>query len=281
MIYDKTGAAFSLDHKIGGVSYVRPMVRIVTQSMTCSGDDFHEEEGFEPADFLVARNTRELFDAPPVALVDQDIAERQKALDQLIAQHQKSLRETSAAERAATNNLDAAKRQLAAWMTEHKVMVDLGKLLNGQVLYPLSVSGNHYHKARNIPKIPDMRGGKYLSIHSGDFEKGQKWVCQKYGSDDYGRPFMFFDTEEERAAVIASEFATTCDCFRKNPSFGDPSYTTTTRLSYTTLQSWVKTHPALSIPDDIEAMKADYDTSVAKAKREKLAAELAAMDTTT
>lgn len=281
MLYDKTGAAFVLDHEIDGTSYVRPMVKVVMQSTTYSGDDFHESEGFEPADYLVARNTSELFAAPPVAQVDQKVAKLQAEIARLIADHKKTCREIAAAERAATNALDAAKRQLSAWMTEHKVMMDLGKLLNGNVLYPLSVSGNHYHKARDIPKIPDMRGAKYLSMHSGNFEKGQKWVCNQYGHDHYGSPFMFFDTEEERAAVIASEFATTCDCFRANPSFGDPSYTTTTRLSYTTLQEWVKTHPALSIPDDIIAAKVADDEAKVEARRAKLAAEIASLTPTT
>ena len=31
IIYDKRGAAFALDHEYGGWTYVRPMVKVVTQ----------------------------------------------------------------------------------------------------------------------------------------------------------------------------------------------------------------------------------------------------------
>lgn len=278
MLYDRTGAAYELDHEVDGIAYVRPMVRFVTQATTYHGDDFHEEEGFEPADFLVARNKADLFDAPPVEKVDAEIKAKRGELQALISEAKRQEKAALDAKRKAERGQERAERNLANWMEKHKVMTDLGKLLDGQVLYPLSVRENHYHKARDIPRIPDMRSAKYLSIHSGDFEKGQKWVCRQYSEDSYGNPFMFFDTEEDRAAVIASEFATTCDHFRANPSFGDPSYTTTTRLSYTTLQQWVEVHSSLKIPDDIEAMKVEHDAAVAKAKRDKLAAELAAID---
>lgn len=278
MLYDKTGAAFELDHEADGIAYVRPMLRYVVQATTYRGDEFHEEEEFEPADYLVARNRRDLFDAPPVDMVDAEIKAKREELRTIISEAKRQEKAALDAKRKAEREQERAERDLAKWMENHKVMNDLGKLLDGQVLYPLSVSENHYHKARDIPRIPEMRNAKYLSLHSGDFEKGQKWVCKPYGRDHYGNPFMFFDTEEERAAVIASEFATTCEHFRAKPSFGDPSYTTTTRLSYTTLQEWVKAHPSLEIPEDIEAMKVEHDAAVAKAKRDKLAAELAEMD---
>lgn len=52
-LYDKTGAAFKLDHEHDGTLYVRPLVKVVTQ--TNYGDDFHEEEDFEPAAYIVAK----------------------------------------------------------------------------------------------------------------------------------------------------------------------------------------------------------------------------------
>lgn len=280
MLYDKTGAAFELDHEINGVSYVRPMIKVVMQSTSYGGDDFHEEQDFEPADFLVARSTSELFDTPPVEIVDAEIKAKREELQALISDAKRQEREAQSAKRKAELELTQAKSQLEKWLTEHKVMTDLGKLLDGQVLYPLSVSENHYHKARDIPRIPKMSGAKYLALHSGNFEKGQKWVCKRYGDDSYGSPFRFFDTEEERAAVIASEFEATCGAFRKKPKFDQPSYTTTTTLSYATLQEWVKTHPALAIPADIEAMKAEHDAELARKKRDALAAQLADLDAT-
>jgi hypothetical protein len=277
-IYDKAGAAFELDHEIDGVSYVRPLIKVFMQSTTYSGDDFHEDEGFEPADFLVARNTSELYDAPPVEIVDAEIKAKREELQALISDAKRQGREAQSAKRKAELELDRAKSQLEKWFTEHSVMMDLGKLLDGQVLYPLSVSENHYHKARDIPRIPKMSGAKYLAIHSGDFEKGQKWVCKSYAADSYGSPFRFFNTEEERAAAIADKFTAALDAFRKSPAFSKDGTTHSTRLDYGTLTRWVETHPALQIPDDIEAMKVEHDADVARQKREQLAAQLAELD---
>jgi hypothetical protein len=77
--------------------------------------------------------------------------------------------------------------------------------------------------------------------------------------------------------VIRSEFNATCDAFRKNPNFTVDCHTGT-RLHYGTLLKWVETHPALTIPDDIKAMKAEHEAEVVRAKKAKLAAELAAME---
>jgi hypothetical protein len=278
MKYDKTGAAFELDHEIDGVSYVRPMIKVVMQSTSYSGDDFREEEDLEPADFLVARNTSELFDAPPVAVVDAEIKAKREELQSIIAEAKRQEKEAHVSERKAKGELAQAKSQLEKWMSEHKVMIDLGKLLDGQVLYPLSVQKSHYHNGRDVPFIPKMSNAKYIALHSGDFEKGQKWSCKKYGEDGYGKAFCFFDTEEERAAAIADEFSATLDAFRKSPAFSTEGAIYTTRLDYGTLTRWVETHPALQIPADIEAMKSEHDAEMARKKREKLAAELAALE---
>lgn len=278
MKYDKTGAAFELDHEIDGVSYVRPMVKVAMYSTAYGGDDFHEEDGFEPADFLVARNTSELFDAPPVELVDAEIKAKREELQSLISDAKRQEREAKEAKRKAEFELAQAKAQLEKWFSEHRVMMDLGKLLDGQVLYPLSVSGGTYHSGREVPHIPKMPGAKYIALHSGDFEKGQKWVCKRYGEDSYGKPFCFFDTEEERAAAIANEFAATLDAFRRNPVFSTEGATYSSRLDYGTLTRWRKQHPALEIPADIEAMKAEHDADMARKKREQLAAQLAELE---
>lgn len=278
MKYDKTGAAFELDHEIDGVSYVRPMVKVFMQSTDYMGDDFHETEDFEPANFLVARNTSELFEAPPVAVVDAEIAAKREELRALISDAKRQEREAKEAKRKAAFEIAQAKSQLEKWMTEHKVMIDLGKLLDGQILYPLSVRDGTYHSGREVPKVPKMSNAKYIALHSGDFEKGQKWVCKHYGTDNYGNPFRFFDTEEERAVAIADEFAATLDAFRKKPTFSTEGATYSTRLDYRTLTRWIKEHPTLEIPADIEAMKAEHDAEVARKKREQLAAQLAELD---
>jgi len=277
-LYDKTGAAFSLDHEHNGTAYVRPMVKVFTQYGY--GDDVHEDEGVEPAAYLVAMDRAALFDTPPVVALDADIKAKTEELEALKADAKKAISELKSERSRTEYQLEDAKRQLAQWMKTHRVMVDLGKLLDGRVLYPLSVKENPYHHGREIPRIPDMRHAQYLALTSGDFEKGQKWVCKQYGSDSYGSPFQFFDTEEERSAVIREEFDLTCKVFREKPNFATTSYTSSTTLHYGTLLEWVKTHPALSIPEDIKAMKAAHDADLAEQRKAMLAAELAAMEAT-
>lgn len=277
ILYDKTGAAFTLDHDHDGVAYVRPMVKVITQSADW-GEGPIEEEDYEPAAYLVAINRAELFNAPPVAAVNADIAAKLAELDALKSEVKKAERESKEQRSQLERQLHNAKRQLDDWMATHRVMMELGKLLDGQVLYPLSVRKNSYHHSREIPLIPNMRHAQYLSITSGDFEKGQKWVCKQYGSDSYGSPFRFYDTEEERASVIRAEFDETCNAFRRSPNFDTTSWTTSTALHYGTLMAWVKTHPSLAIPNDILALKAKHDADLVAQRKAHLAAELAAIE---
>lgn len=276
LLYDKTGAAFTLDHEHNGTAYVRPMVKVFTQYGY--GDDLQEDEGTEPAAYLVEMDRASLFSAPPVCVLNEEIVAKTKELAALRAEAGNVIRQFRSDKAAAEWQLADAKRQLDQWMQSHRVMVDLGKLLDGAVLYPLSVSENHYHHARDIPRIPSMRHASYLTLTSGNYEDGKKWVAKGYASDSYGSPFVFFDTEEERAAVIKSEFEITCGKFRERPNFDTTSHTSTTTLHYGTLLKWVETHPALSIPDDIKAMKAAHDAALVEAKKARLAAELAAME---
>ncbi len=276
-LYDKTGGVFVLDHEHEGTAYVRPMVKVFTQYGY--GDDVHEDESVEPAAYLVAMDRAALFDAPPEAVVDADIAAKQSELNAMKAEAEKAVRDLKTAKAMAERELSSATRQLEYWMQKHRVMMDLGKLLDGQVLYPLSISKNHYHHGPSVPHIPSMRRASYLTLTSGNFEEGKKWACKQYASDNYGSEFQFFDTEEERLAVIRSEFGVACDRFRKNPNFETASYTTGTTLHYGTLLEWVSTHPALQIPDDIKAMKAAHDAALVEQRKAKLAAELAALAT--
>lgn len=272
MLYDKTGGVFALDHEHDGTAYVRPMVKVFTQHGY--GDEAHEDEDVEPAAYLVAMDRAALFDEPPVAKLDADIKAK---LDELNALKEEAAK-VRAARFAAERELSDAKRQLDTWMQNHRVMMDLGKLLDGQVLYPLSVRENHYHHGRNIPRIPEMQSAGLLTVTSGDFEKGQKWVCKRYSSDAYSSPFRFYDTKEERDAVISAEFDAACQSFRKAPNFDTTSWSTGTTLHYGTLLEWVKTHPALSIPDDIKAMKAENDAELVRQRKATLAAELAKIE---
>lgn len=134
LFYDKTGAAFSLDHEIDGTAYVRPMVKVFTQYGY--GDDVHEED-VEPAKYLVAVERSSLFDAPPVVVLDADIKAKTDEITALKAEAKKVINELKSERSAAEYKLAEAKRQLDQWMQAHKGMIDLGKLLDGKILYPL------------------------------------------------------------------------------------------------------------------------------------------------
>jgi hypothetical protein len=277
-LYDKTGAAFGFDHEHDGKAYVRPMVKVIAQSYY--GDEMSEEEDYEPAAYLVAVERSTLFDAPPLVAINEDIAAKKAELEALKAEAKKTVSEARSQCQSVEWELQAAKRQLEQWMQTHKGMIDLGKLLDGKVLYPLSVEENRYHGAWSIPHIPQMKDIRGLRVESGDFEKGKEWRCKHYLSDHYHTSFQFFDTEEERAAVILSAFEDTCAKFREKPNFDTTSYTGTTTLHYGTLLEWVKRHPALAIPDDIKSMKSAHEAELVEKRKAALAAELAAIEAT-
>ncbi|WP_320196258.1 hypothetical protein RMR10_004470 [Agrobacterium rosae] len=273
-LYDKTGAAFKLDHEHNGTLYVRPLVKVVMQ--TNYGDDFHEEEDFEPAAYIVAKAEDELFYAPPVEALNADIKAKTEEIEAIKSAAKKAIQDLNTQKFAAESGLRNAKRQLEDWMQTHKGMIDLGKLLDGKILFPLSVEESRYHGAWNVPSIPKMNEIHGLRVEGGDFEKGREWRTKRYLSDHYHTSFQFFDTEEERAAVISSAFEDTCKQFRLRPDFSMQNYSST--LSYGLLLKWVETHPALSIPDDIKEMKAANEAALVEQRKAALAAELASME---
>ena len=272
-LYDKTGAAFKLDHEHNGTLYVRPLVKVIMQ--TNYGDDFHEEEDFEPAAYIVAKAEDELFYAPPVEALKADIKVKTEELEALKLEAKKVIQQLNTQKFAAESGLRNAKRQLEEWMKTHKSMIDLGNLLDGKILYPLSVEEDAYRGQTSIPHIPKMKDINGLRVECGDFEKGKEWRVKRYLSDHYHQSFQFFDTEEERASVIRSKFEATCNLFRARPDFNERSYSST--LDYGLLLKWVETHPDLSIPDDIKEMKAAHDAALVEQRKAALAAELAAM----
>jgi len=272
-LYDKTGAAFKLDHENDGKLYVRPLVKVIIQ--TNYGESYHEEEDFEPAEYLVSKAEDELFYAPPVEALDADIVAKKAELAEIKAQYSKEVSTLRGEKQKAEWELSSAKHQLEEWMKTHKGMIDLGKLLDGKVLYPVSVEENRYDGGYEIPHIPKMKEISGLRVESGDFEKGKEWRVKRYLSDSYHTSFQFFDTEEERDAAISSAFEATCTKFRSRPDFKTEGYSS--NLTYGRLLKWVEAHPALSIPDDIKEMKSANDVALVEQRKAKLAAELAAM----
>lgn len=274
MLYDRDGSVFELDHEIDGTAYLRPMVKVLVD---VEGDT--EDGGYEPASYLVMRPRAELFDEPPHALMDQEVADRRGEIDRLVSEKSNLLRGIEQAKYASDREIKAAERQLDEWMTKHKVMIDLGKLLDGAELFPLTVKENPYHDEFKIPRIPDLKNAERLILKGGEWTGGKAWRLSKRGVDNYGEAFEFFNTEEERTAEITTQFEKACISFRRNTSFSEEGRTYGSRLDFGTLQRWVDTHPFLEIPVDITAMKAEDDAAKLEARRAKLAAELANLGT--
>lgn len=273
MLYDKSGAKFFLDHEHEGTVYVRPVIKVFSVSY----DDEYQEEGEEGADYIVARKRDDLFDAPPVEVIDAELKAKQAELNQLKSETQRIKRESDAALRKAEFELTAAQRQLQDWMGKHKVMIDLGKLIEGKTLYPLTVRKSSYHDTFEVPSIPETKNAEYLTLTNGDWENGKAWRCKRYSSDTYGSKFQFFDTEEERAAVISDAFSSACEAFRKQPNFSEEGKTYSTRLDFGTLHLWVKRYSYLAIPDDILAAKKDDEAKKIAERKAQLSAELASI----
>lgn len=275
MFYDKAGAKFFFDHEVEGTVYVRPVIKVFSVSY----DDDYQEEEEEAADYIVARKRDELFDAPPVEIIDTEIKAKQAELNQLKSEHQRIKRESDADLRKAQLELKSAQRQLKDWMAEHKIMIDLGNLIEGKTLYPLTIRKSSYHDTFEVPRIPETKNAGYLILSGGDWESGKSWHCKRYSSDTYGSEFQFFDTEEERTAIISDAFANACEAFRKQPNFSEEGKTYSTRLDFGTLQLWVKKYSYLAIPDDILAAKKDNEAKKIAERREKLSAELVSLST--
>ncbi|MEQ8308065.1 MAG: hypothetical protein RIA09_16025 [Hoeflea sp.] len=271
-LYDKTGRGYEFDHEYDGLAYVRPMVKVLIQTSNYHGDDFSEDEDLEPADYLIAMNRADLFDKPPVAPLNEDIAAKQAELAAVKSEHARAVHEKKLACERLDRQLESTQRRLDQWMKDHQVMIDLGRLLDGEVLYPLSLK----ERTNEIPRIPSMKDLRYLTVHSGDFEKGKPWTCEKYNRDSFGTPFRFFDTEEERLKVIRESFDSVCASFRKKPDFAERGYSS--NLNYGYLKRWVETHPALEIPEDIREMKRQHEAEIVEQRKAKLAAELAALE---
>lgn len=278
ILYDRTGSAFEMDHEVGGSVYVRPMVKVIHEHHAYQ-DEFSEIiEDFEPSEYLVSRPRNELFDKPPSEEVVAEIAAVNAELKASKSAFEKELRKIKADKTAAETDLRKAKKQLCDWADKHKVMADLGNLLDGKVLYPLTVKKSPYHHGPEIPRIPTTKSAAYLIVSSGNFDQGQPWSCKEHSSDTYGNPFRFFDTEKERHVVIESEFLSACDKFRAQPKFETTSHTTGTTLHYGTLMKWVEYHPTLCIPDDIQQMKAANEADLVAERKAKLEAELSDME---
>lgn len=271
VMYSKDGDMFEVWRVLDDTVLAHPMYRFIYDA---DGDEYSE---FEPASHLVSIPADILLANPPVAAVDQEIADRRTELAELKHTIAKEKREAEAGARKAKAELDAAKRELERWQTEHQHFIDLGRLLDGKPMFPLHSKDNHYHKSADIPSIQDWKHVKHIAVTPNTYRKDEPWAVYHDRDGSYGWTTRFFHSEQERNNFVSERFGKACEDFRKNPDFSTTSHTTSTRLHYGTLSKWCERFPHLAIPDDIVEGKAEADRAEMDAKAEKLRAELAAL----
>lgn len=276
-LYTQDGHEVQFDHVVGETAYVRPVQTVIIQSGY--GERVDEYEDTEAASHLIAVNTASLYTTAPVAVFSDKIKAMRDEISQIAEEKKAALKSREDEIRALNSELAKIKSDLDRWNREHGVFKDIGRLLDGEPMFPLHSEGSPYHRAQNIPSIPKDEYIEAVRITYNRFKEQQPWTLTT--SRDRSYPVRFFHTEEERAAHISEQFDEACDHFRKSPDFSAERHTHTTRLDYRTLQRWCKVHPHLSIPSDIEAAKAESDDKAVEAEKERLRKQLAEMETTT
>lgn len=273
--YDKKGSVYMLDHMLGDKAYVRPMVKVIVQTTNYLGDDYDEFEEYEPASYLIEMNREDLFSSSPVQKIDEEISEKIKEFSTLKKEIASEMSALKAEKEATERELISAKRQLEDWQKKHRVIQDIGKLMDGVTLYPLSTPSETYisHSSYyNMPTIPNPMYWRKLVLLHGNFKAGQPWVYERTGFVDnsYGSPFLFFETEEERNAEIREQFKKACEKFVRssNPDL----------RGYHDLVKWTKTYQFLVLPKEVEAIKVAEEQRTVQKKREELEAQLASLN---
>lgn len=269
VMYTKSGQMVEVWRVLEDTVLVHPMVKVIYQ------DDYRQEEEYEPSDRLMRVAPHDLSETPPVDVIDQEILDKRQELADL----KRSFEAERAEALRAKAEMASAERQLEQWKSKHQHFIDLGRLLDGDPMFPLHSPDNHYHGGPSIPSIPKWRDVKFMCITPNVFRNEERW--QIYQHSDYsGCTLRFFYSEEEREAFVTTRFAEACDKFRKNPDFGTTSHTTTPTLHYGTLEKWCTEFPHLSIPDDVVSGKAEADAEKKKAETLALREKLRELDAT-
>lgn len=271
--YTKDGEAVQIAYVLEDAVLAHPMQRVVYQD---NFEEPYEEE--EPADHLRSYNESELFEKPPVDVIDADLRSKREELEEVkrqISTASKDLRDELA---KLKRDKEAAERDLDRWNTEHQHFIDLARLLDGKPMFPLHVAKSPYHNAWRTPYVPKWEDVKFICVTPNVYRGEERWrvVSQREASPDWTT--RFFYSEADRNAFISDRFAELCEKFRGAPDFSLEGKTYGSRLDFGTLQGWCSRFPHLSIPEDIEAGKVQADEGVKAQKASKLRAELEALE---
>ncbi|QGH74951.1 hypothetical protein MAL1_00205 [Bacteriophage DSS3_MAL1] len=276
-LYTLDGTYVEFDHEHEGTAYVYPIQTVVIQCTTYHGDDFDELEDERVADHLIAVPMDKLTTDRPIPALDAEIIKKKEELDAIKAATARAAKEKEQAQRRIDMELADSQRRMDQWKEKHRVFDVLGRMLDGEDLFPLEEVKNPYHKSWAVPYIPEWKDVKVVTLKHGNMHNSSPWtVNRSYGDSTY--MVRFFDTEEERTARVSELFDTACEDFRKKPDYGTEGKTYTTRLDYGTLQRWREKHPHLSLPQDIVDAKVASDAAAKEAQKARLQQQLEALE---
>ncbi|QJA43046.1 hypothetical protein [Phaeobacter phage MD18] len=272
-LYTLDGTFVEFDHAHGEIAFVYPIQTVVIQTSNYHGDDYDEHEDEQRADHLIAVPMHQLTTKRPIPVLDAEIAAKREELDTIKADAARAAKEKEKALRRIDMELADAQRRMDQWKEKHRVFDVLGRMLDGEDLFPLEEVQNPYTHSWAVPYIPEWKDVKVVTLKHGAMNNTSPWMVNRsYGDSTY--MVRFFDTEEERTARVSELFDTTCEDFRKKPDYGTEGKTYTTRLDYGTLQRWCEKHPHLSLPKDIVDAKVESDAAAKEAKKAHLQKQL-------
>ena len=271
--YTMAGEMVEIGHVLDETAFVHPMVKVTHQ------DDYGvSDEEFEPAGYLVSRNVSDLFDAPPVAAVDAEIASKRKELADAKKATAKALSALKNETKEVERQRDLAEGRLEKWKADHKHFIQLGRLLDGEPMFPLHAPDSHYHSGPNVPSIPDWKSVRFICVTPNVFRSDENWQIY-LDRDSSGWTTRFFESETDRSEFVTGRFEKACAEFRKKPNYATEGGTYTTRLDYGTLERWCEKWLHLAIPKDITDAKKKADAEAKAKEAEKLREKLHALET--
>ena len=231
------------------------------------GYERYDEE--EAADHIEVFPLSELFREKPVKAVDAEIAAKTEELKSINDSLEKANRAASQERASIQSELSKCKADLERWKSEHQHFIDLGRLLDGEPMFPLHAPKSPYHKGNQIPSVPDWKNVDFITVTPRVYRGEESWQCRR-GDVGGGWTLRFFHSEQSRNDFVSGLFDETCQHFRDAPNFSTEGKTYSTRLDYGRLEAWCEEYEFLAIPSDIVTMKEEAD----RAASEKAIAEM-------
>jgi len=257
VLYLDNGAKVTLDHIHNGMAFVYPMV--VTQTATYHGDDFDEYE-YE-ADHLISVKATTLHRAPPLESLSKEVSGLKEQIKEL--QHTKQVEkdELSVLRRSHMK----VEQEVRRWRAENPRFEQITALMKGESLIAYSVPSWKYRC--DMPMRLDTNDCEILQLVNrggGKFGWAGHWRPDnnRFRENYDVHVVEFFDTEEDGHAFVEELWKAVLIEFDKTPpnaQFGHLG-TTGKLTSYDDLQKWVDRFPFLSIPEEVEQDRKDYET---------------------